>query len=132
MQAGFWRRHRWLKWVGGGLLVAFAVLTGAVLTLAHRAEPIVRAYIVQGLQDHFHARVELDSFHLTLRNGLWAEGNGLRIWPPAAFCRPTDSADTARRVPVSCTAGLQVRAGDSHFGCATEGAGRGHATAAAL
>src|ERR1035441_5896534 len=84
MQAGFWRRHRWLKCVGGGLLVAFAVLTGAVLTLAHRAEPIVRAYIVQGLQDHFHARVELDSFHLTLRNGLWAEGNGLRIWPPAA------------------------------------------------
>lgn len=83
MQAGFWRRHRWLKWVGGGLLVVFAALTGAVLTLAHRAEPIVRAYIVQGLQDHFHARVELDSFHLTLRNGLWAEGNGLRIWPPA-------------------------------------------------
>ncbi|HZL51336.1 MAG TPA: hypothetical protein VFC37_10350, partial [Terracidiphilus sp.] len=83
MQAGFWCRHRWLKWVGGGLLVAFAVLTGAVLMLAHRAEPIMRAYIVQGLQDHFHARVELDSFHLTLRNGLWAEGNGLRIWPPA-------------------------------------------------
>ena len=83
MEAGFWRRHRWLKWIGGGLLVAFAVLTGVVLMLAHRAEPIMRAYIVQGLQDHFHARVELDSFHLTLRNGLWAEGKGLRIWPPA-------------------------------------------------
>src|ERR1039458_9796432 len=36
------------------------------------------------------------------------------------FYRPTDSADTARRVPVSCTAGLQVGAGDSHFGGATE------------
>ncbi|HEV2485638.1 MAG TPA: AsmA-like C-terminal region-containing protein [Terracidiphilus sp.] len=83
MQAGIWRRHRWLKWIGGGLLAAFAVLTGAVLVLAHRAEPIMRAYIVQGLRDHFHARVELDSFHLTLRNGLWAEGKGLRIWPPA-------------------------------------------------
>jgi hypothetical protein len=83
MQAGFWRRHRWLKWIGGGLLAAFAVLTGAVLVLAHRAEPILRAYIVQGLQDHFHARVELDSFHLTLRDGMWAEGKGLRIWPPA-------------------------------------------------
>jgi hypothetical protein len=83
MQAGFWRRHRWLKWIGGGLLAAFAVLTGTVLVLAHRAEPILRAYIVQGLQDHFHARVELDSFHLTLRDGMWAEGKGLRIWPPA-------------------------------------------------
>ena len=34
MQAGFWRRHRWLKWVGGGLLAALAVLTGAVLVVA--------------------------------------------------------------------------------------------------
>src|ERR1035437_3498651 len=100
----------------------------------------MRAYIVQGLQDHFHARVELDSFHLTLRNGLWAEGNGLRIWPPAAVegvmvpgsAGPPTPLIRLPRVPVSCTAGLQVRAGDSHFGCATEGAGRGHATAAAL
>ena len=59
------------------------MLTGVVLVLAHRAEPLLRARIVQGLQDHFHARVELDSFHLTLRDGLWAEGKGLRIWPPA-------------------------------------------------
>ena len=60
-----------------------AVLTGAVLVLTHRAEPLLRARIVQGLESHFHARVELDSFHLTLRDGLWAEGKGLRIWPPA-------------------------------------------------
>ena len=36
----------------------------------------------------FHARVELDSFHLSLGNtlrgewGVWGEGKGLRIWPP--------------------------------------------------
>ncbi len=53
------------------------------LELAHRAEPLLRARIVEGLEDHFHARVELDSFHMTLRGGLWAEGKGLRIWPPA-------------------------------------------------
>jgi hypothetical protein len=63
--------------------VALAVLTGVVLVVAHRAEPLLRARIVQGLETHFHARVELDSFHLTLRDGLWAEGKGLRIWPPA-------------------------------------------------
>jgi hypothetical protein len=27
--------------------------------------------------------VELDSFHMSLVDGLWAEGKGLRIWPPA-------------------------------------------------
>lgn len=77
------RRHRWLKWLGGLLLVAFLALTGMVLVLAHRAEPLLRARIVQELEDHFHARVELDSFHLTLQDGLSFEGKGLRIWPPA-------------------------------------------------
>jgi len=81
-RAGFWRRHRWLMWVCSGLLAAFAALTGALLVLAHRAEPLLRARILEGLENHFHARVELDSFHLTLRGGLWAEGKGLRIWPP--------------------------------------------------
>jgi len=44
---------------------------------------VLRARIVDGLADRFHARVELDSFHVSLANGLWAEGKGLRIWPPA-------------------------------------------------
>jgi hypothetical protein len=78
------RGHRLLTWVGGGLLAALALVAGVVLVLAHRAEPLLRARIVQGLSHRFHARVELDSFHLTLRDGLWAEGNGLRIWPPVS------------------------------------------------
>ncbi len=44
---------------------------------------MLRERIVEGLSDHFHARVELDGFHLSLRGGLWVEGKGLRIWPPA-------------------------------------------------
>ena len=70
-------------WTIGAFLAGLAVLTGIVLVLAHNAEPIMRAAIVQGLEDHFHAHVELDSFHLTLKDGLWAEGKGLRIWPPS-------------------------------------------------
>jgi hypothetical protein len=79
-------RRRWRGWLKGiaiAFVAALAVLTAAVLVLAHRAEPLLRGQIVQALADHFHARVELDSFHLKLRNGLWAEGRGLRIWPPA-------------------------------------------------
>lgn len=85
----FWRRHRWLFWTGGGLLTFIAALTIAAAILAHRIEPFLRARIVEELSEHFHARVELDSFHVTLGNGLrgewgvWAAGRGLRIWPPA-------------------------------------------------
>ena len=64
------------------LLLALGVLTAVVLIVTRRVEPLLRAQIVKGLENHFHARVELDSFHVTLRNGLWAEGKGLRIWPP--------------------------------------------------
>jgi hypothetical protein len=78
-----WRGRRWVKWVVGGLL---AVLVGAAVIVdlgLHRAEPFLRARIVEELTDRFHSRVELDSFHVSLVNGLWAEGKGLRIWPPA-------------------------------------------------
>jgi hypothetical protein len=64
-------------------LAGAAVFAGVVITLAYRAEPMLRERIVDGLGAHFHARVELDSFHVSLRGGLWVEGKGLRIWPPA-------------------------------------------------
>lgn len=76
-------RHRWLRWTAIALLVVFVVLGTLIAISLHRAEPMLRAVIVQKLSDHFHARVELDSFHISLVNGLWAEGKGLRIWPPA-------------------------------------------------
>jgi len=81
-QRSFWSRHRGLQWVAGGLLVAMAVTLCTVSVLLHRSEPYLRARIVQELQDRFHARVELDSFHVSLVDGLRAEGKGLRIWLP--------------------------------------------------
>ena len=83
VRRSFWRRHRWAKWVAGGLLLTLAGAAVVVDVALHRAEPFLRARIVDGLADRFHARVELDSFHVSLANGLWAEGKGLRIWPPA-------------------------------------------------
>lgn len=83
MQSSFWRRHRRLKWVAASLAVALAALTVVVAMALHRAEPILRSLIVEGLEARFHAHVELDSFHVSLVRGLTAEGKGLRIWPPA-------------------------------------------------
>ena len=75
----------WMGEVGRGRIAAGAGWRRPVWwSLAlRRAEPFLRARIVEALEDRFHARVELDSFHLSLVKGLWAEGKGLRIWPPA-------------------------------------------------
>ena len=89
IQGSFWRRHRWLRWISASMFVALVLLAIIIDVVAHRAEPFVRDRVVQALSERFHARVELAGFHLTLGNslhgewGIWAEGRGLRIWPPA-------------------------------------------------
>jgi hypothetical protein len=93
IKAGFWSRHRRLKWVLGVSAAALAVFSVVLLILARRAEPLLRSQIVQALEDHFHAHVELDSFHIALRDGLRAEGKGLRIWQPVATEGKTESSD---------------------------------------
>jgi hypothetical protein len=77
----FWRRHGWLKWAAAGLLLALLAAAAVLQIVLRRAEPFLRARIVESLEIRFHAHVELDSFHISLVNGLWAEGKGLRIWP---------------------------------------------------
>ncbi|HZB88522.1 MAG TPA: hypothetical protein VE291_07690, partial [Terracidiphilus sp.] len=89
-------------WTGVSALAVFALLTAAAVVLARRAEPYLRAQIVQSLADHLHARVELDTFHVGLAAGLnggWgvvAQGRGLRIWP----AHSTPSAPSAAAVPL--------------------------------
>jgi len=86
----FWRRHRWLKWVAGGMLGVLAIAATITSVALKRVEPFLRERIVEELEERFHARVELDSFHVSLVNGLWAEGRGLRIWPPAIHPKDED------------------------------------------
>ncbi len=85
---GIRRRYRVLSWALGGLLLAVAALGVAIFIAWRNAEPLLRAELVQRLQDHFRARVELDKLQLSLLHGpsaggvLAVEGTGLRIWPP--------------------------------------------------
>jgi hypothetical protein len=98
LHSTLWREHPWLLWLVGALLAAVAVLGAVAAVLAHRAEPFLRTRIVAALRDHFHARVELDSLHLRLGGGwrgpwgVWAEGQGLRIWTPG----PEETAASPR------------------------------------
>ena len=83
------RARRWPYWVGGGVLAFLLTVVVVVDIIARRAEPFVRQQVIQALSERFHAHVELDSFHLRVGNtlrgewGVWGEGKGLRVWPPA-------------------------------------------------
>ena len=78
-----WWRRQWVKWVASAMLALLIVAAVLVELALRRAEPFLRARLIAELEDRFHARVELDRFHVSLVKGLWAEGEGLRIWPPA-------------------------------------------------
>jgi hypothetical protein len=72
-----WRtRWRWISGIALLLIVAIAVL-GIVL---YRAEPTLRAMVIETLSTRFKSKVELDAFHVSLLKGLQVEGAGLRIF----------------------------------------------------
>ena len=87
-RASFWKRHRWITVLAVACLVVVVTLSTALSIIAYRFQPLLHSALVQGLQDRFHTRVELDDFHVALGNslsgewGIWATGKGLRIWPP--------------------------------------------------
>ena len=83
IRASFWSWKRVLMGISAIVFLLLVALAVVAAVLLHRAEPYVRARIVDTLKDRFHARVELDNFHMSLTHGLQAEGDGLRIWPPA-------------------------------------------------
>ena len=80
--ASSWYRRRWFRWTAGGILVVLLALVVVSYFVARHAEPFLRDRIVAALENHFHAHVELDSFHISFVKGIRAEGDGLRIWPP--------------------------------------------------
>jgi hypothetical protein len=68
-------------WVGIGALVAVLVTAGVFEVLLTRAEPILRARLVQSLSARFHSRVELGAFSVSLIRGFQVSGQDLAIFP---------------------------------------------------
>ena len=81
------RRHSVWPWVAGSLLLAMLALLAAADVALHRAQPILKARVIQTLGQRFGGRVELDTLDVSilrgLTHGLEVSGQGLRIFPPA-------------------------------------------------
>jgi hypothetical protein len=69
---------RW-RWIGGiGLLLIVAIIVLGIVV--HRAEPTLRAAVIETLSARFKSEVELDAFHVSLLKELQVSGAGLRIF----------------------------------------------------
>jgi hypothetical protein len=84
------RRRRWLLWIGAALLLVAVTIVGVAAILLHRAEPLLRAALIDTLEKRFHSRAELDNLRVSILDGFWVEGRGLRIWLPAEAVAQTD------------------------------------------
>jgi len=73
---------KWLMWTGIVLAVLAAAVGTTIAILLHRAEPMMRASLIDTLQKRFHSKVELDDLRVSVLDGFWVEGSGLRIWLP--------------------------------------------------
>jgi hypothetical protein len=80
-------------WIGGTLLVLVLIVGGVIAYLLKRAEPMMRAALIDTLQKRFNAHVELDHMHVSIVDGFRVEANGLRIWLPDSVQQ--QSADNA-------------------------------------
>jgi hypothetical protein len=64
-------------------VAALVLLIGAAVAIRFviaRAEPIVRARVIQTLSTRFHSKVELASFSVSLINGIQVSGSSLKIF----------------------------------------------------
>jgi len=73
------RRRLW-KWIGAAALFGLIVAVVAVRLVIARAEPILRNRVIETLSDRFNSRVELQSFHVSILNGIQVSGSGLKLF----------------------------------------------------
>ncbi len=81
------RRHwsglrRFWTWAAAIVLLLAAGLFIAAEVVLHRAAPILKGRILETLSTRFDAKVELDTFDVSVLKGLEVSGGGLRIFAP--------------------------------------------------
>ena len=78
-EKGAKRRWPW-KWIGITAVVCLAVGWIAVRSVIERAQPILRARVVDTLSARFKSKVELASLNVSVMRGLEVSGTGLKIF----------------------------------------------------
>ena len=68
----------WTAWIAAVGLIC-ALVAGEIVL--HRAEPILKAKVIETLSTRFDSRVELGEFHVSLLHRLGVSGGGLRLYP---------------------------------------------------
>jgi hypothetical protein len=74
-----WRSRRW-RWIAGILLTFSALAFVCVRLVIARAQPILRARLIETLSARFKSRVELGELNVWVADGVHVEGKGLRIY----------------------------------------------------
>jgi hypothetical protein len=75
------RSKRILLWIAIVFLVLVVVTAIFVEIALHRAEPILRARVIETLSNRFDSRVALEHFHVYFLKGFEVSGSGLRLHP---------------------------------------------------
>jgi len=70
-----------LLWIGGIFLLLVIGGFIAVEVALRRAEPVLRARVIETLSTRFDSRVELEHFHVYFLNGFEVTGSGLQLHP---------------------------------------------------
>lgn len=73
------RLWKWLK-ITGVVILGFIIALSIILA---RLSPLSQHWVVKSLQDHYHSKVTLKSFHVTLFPRIAATGGGLVLADPS-------------------------------------------------
>jgi hypothetical protein len=63
------------------ILVLLVAASIGIWIVRKRAEPLLRARVIQSLSDRFDSRVELGDFHVYILDGLQVEGSAVKLYP---------------------------------------------------
>lgn len=75
------RLKRILLWIGGIFFILVIAGFIAVQVALRRAEPTLRARVIDTLSTRFDSRVELEHFHVYFLDGFQVSGSGLKLYP---------------------------------------------------
>src|SRR5713226_4957046 len=73
------RRRLW-EWIGIVAFISLALAAGMVRFVIVRAQPILRARVIETLSSRFDSKVELESFHVSVVDGVEVSGGGLKVF----------------------------------------------------